>query len=272
MTTHLDVNHTTFAFIFAWFAHLYLFFPHPIMEPVFLGGTSPPEHRHEKHHCMRDESTQAFAERVVRALRHRLLLLYRSDPNFYVLGATGNVYVVNISSILTCTCPDRSTPCKHILFVLIKVLGLPLDDPCLRKHTLRPSQVARLLANPSSIHSLAKSSLRERFHQLFLLQKELGGVGHILRTEIDQEGAKCPICLEEMGKSGDRLVACGACRNPLHEECLMSWKRASRRRFLNCVICRAKWGDGGDQEKYLNLATYDTEDNVSPDRDNLCGG
>ena len=242
------------------------------MEPVFLGGTSPPEHRHEKHHCMRDESTQAFAERVVRALRHRLLLLYRSDPNFYVLGATGNVYVVNISSILTCTCPDRSTPCKHILFVLIKVLGLPLDDPCLRKHTLRPSQVARLLANPSSIHSLAKSSLRERFHQLFLLQKELGGVGHILRTEIDQEGAKCPICLEEMGKSGDRLVACGACRNPLHEECLMSWKRASRRRFLNCVICRAKWGDGGDQEKYLNLATYDTEDNVSPDRDNLCGG
>lgn len=243
------------------------------MEPIYPHAPPPPsDPRPDRRPNTRFSPTQAFADRVMRALRHRLLLLYRSDPNFYVLGATGNVYVVNISATLTCTCPDRATPCKHILFVLIKVLGVSLDDACLRRRTLRPCQLARLLANPSSLDSLAGPSLRERFHQVFLLQRELGGAGHAPCTDVE-EGATCPICLEEMGKSGDRLVACGTCRNPLHEECLLTWKRTQRRRSVSCVICRSRWRDRADQERYLNLAAYVSQDDVAPQNDGetACG-
>ncbi|KAL2940125.1 Mitogen-activated protein kinase kinase kinase 1 [Bienertia sinuspersici] len=229
------------------------------MEPTY-SIAPPPDHHHERQQSSEYQPTQAFTDRILRALGHRLLLLYRSDPNFYVLGATGNVYVVNVSTTLACTCPDRATPCKHILFVLIKVLGLPLDEPCLRKRTLRPSHLARILANPSLPDSFASSSLRQIFYQEFFLQREHGGSSEGSCGAVVEEGATCPICLEEMGKSGKKLVACGTCRNSLHEECLMTWKRTQRRRMFNCVICRARWKDRVEQERYLNLAAYVNED------------
>ncbi|CAO2816804.1 unnamed protein product [Amaranthus hypochondriacus] len=229
------------------------------MEPTYVVGQSTSDHTHERQPSTRFHPTQAFTDRIIRALSNRLLLLYRSDPNFYVLGATGNVYVVNVSTSLVCTCPDRTTPCKHILFVLIKVLGVPLDDTCLGRRTLRPSQVTRLLANPSSIDALAGPTLRERFHQAFFRQRELHGREHAPCSNVE-EGATCPICLEEMGKQGEKLVACGTCRNALHEECLMTWKRTQRRRSIRCVICRSRWRNRADQDKYLNLAAYVNED------------
>ncbi|KAK9699841.1 hypothetical protein RND81_08G198500 [Saponaria officinalis] len=233
------------------------------MEPIPSSPISPPDHHQDRRSSSRFQPTQAYADRVLRALRHRLLLLYRTDPNFYVLGATGNVYVVNVSTTLTCTCPDRAIPCKHILFVLIKVLGVSLDDSCLRRRTLRPCQLSRLLNIPSSPESLAAPMLRERFHQVFFLQRELGGTGHAPCTTIE-EGSTCPICLEEMGKAGERVVACSTCRNPLHEECLMIWKRTQRRRCVSCVICRSRWRSRHrvDQDhKYLNLAAFINENN-----------
>src|SRR5262245_21640594 len=107
------------------------------MESV-ASSSSPPDHH-------RFEPTQPLAERVIRALRHRLRLLHRSDSTFFVLGATGNVYTVSLSATPSCTCPDRTTPCKHILFVFIRVLGVPLDDSSLWRRTLRPCQLHRLL-------------------------------------------------------------------------------------------------------------------------------
>ncbi|KAI7993882.1 hypothetical protein LOK49_LG11G01754 [Camellia lanceoleosa] len=41
--------------------------------------------------------TQPVADRILRALRHRLRLLHRSESDF-VLGATGNVYTVTLST------------------------------------------------------------------------------------------------------------------------------------------------------------------------------
>lgn len=226
------------------------------MEQTSPNAPPPPDHHHDQ---PRLQPTQAFADRVLRALGHRLLLLYRSDPSFYVLGATGNVYVVNITSTLTCTCPDRTTPCKHILFVLIKVLGVALDDACLRRQTLRPCHLARILSNASAPESLAGPSLRQRFQEAFLLQRELQGPDYTPCTDVE-EGATCPICLEEMGKpGGNRVVACATCRNPLHEQCLMTWKRTQRRRSFTCVICRSRWRDRVDQERYLNLSAHVSE-------------
>ncbi|KAJ0964809.1 hypothetical protein J5N97_025947 [Dioscorea zingiberensis] len=115
----------------------------------------------------RYNSSQLIADRIVRAIHHRLRLLHRSNSEFFILGATGNVYTVTLAAIPSCTCPDRTVPCKHILFVLLRVLRLPFDDVCLRRRTLRPCHLARLLAISISTSTLAGPRARARFYQLY---------------------------------------------------------------------------------------------------------
>ncbi|KAK6927349.1 Zinc finger, SWIM-type [Dillenia turbinata] len=216
-----------------------------------------PHHRPARSHT-RQCPIQPFANRIMRAVRHRLLLLHRSEANFFVLGATGNVYTVTLATTPTCSCPDRITPCKHILFIFIRVLGVSLDDACMRRGSLRPRQLNRLLSTPSSPEYLAGPTLRERFLQLFHATR-----GDVSRPQIEvEEGTICPVCLEGMGKLGGKIVACRTCRNPIHEECMLRWKRSMGRRSASCVICRARWRDVADQEKYLNLAAFVKEADV----------
>ncbi|KAL3498501.1 hypothetical protein ACH5RR_041233 [Cinchona calisaya] len=227
-----------------------------------VASSSTPPHNHQPF-----EPTQPLAERVIRALRHRLRLLHRSDEStFFVLGVTGNVYTVNLSAAPSCTCPDRTTPCKHILFVFIRVLGVSLDDSCLWRRTLRPCQLNRLLSLPASTEALAGNAVRKMFHQLFFQAGPSTSSGPHVEIE---GGTSCPVCLEEMGK-GEKIVACGTCRNPIHEECLRAWKKSSRRRSTSCVLCRARWRNTADQENYLNLSAYISEDEMVVDDEGRC--
>ncbi|RVX17605.1 hypothetical protein CK203_003822 [Vitis vinifera] len=173
-------------------------------------NSSPPEHRLHP----RFKPTQPVADRIVRAIRHRLRLLHRSESNFFVLGATGNV-----------------------------------------RRTLRPCLLSHLLSKPTSPEAVAGAGVRERFHQLFLQARE-GSSRPAIEIE---DGTMCPVCLDEMGR-GEKVVACGTCRNPIHEECLLTWKRTRGRRSASCVICRARWSNRTDQERYLNLAAYVSDD------------
>ncbi|KAK8597517.1 hypothetical protein V6N13_094922 [Hibiscus sabdariffa] len=219
------------------------------MDPVSSSSSTTTLRPNSPH--QRFKPTQPVVERIVRALCHPLFLLHRSESEFFVLGATGNVYKVTLPSTPSCTCPDRTTPCKHILFVLIRALDVSVDDTCLWRRTLRPCRLSRLLGTLTSPKALAGASLRERFHQLFSEGKKHGGRSEGVK-EID-EGTVCPVCLEEMEKR-DKVAACSTCRNPIHEECLTKRKSSRGRRSANCVICRARWRS--DQGKYLNLAAY----------------
>lgn len=202
--------------------------------------------------------TQPFADRIVRALHPRLRLLHCSHDSFFVLGQTGNVYTVTLSSTPSCSCPDRTTPCKHILFVFLRVLRLSLDDPCLRRRNLRPCHLARLLGSPVSSDTLAGRRARERFHQLRAATGEPA-----CKVE---EGDTCPVCMEELKREEGRLLACSVCGNSVHEECLAAWKRSRGRRAASCVVCRAKWRERTEQEPYMNLAAYvSEEDDVEPE-------
>ncbi|XP_061369600.1 uncharacterized protein LOC133312429 [Gastrolobium bilobum] len=237
------------------------------MESVASNSSSPSNHNHHHHHP-RFKPSQPISDRIVRALRHRLRLLHRSSSTFFIFGATGNVYTVSLSSTPSCTCPDRTTPCKHILFVFIRVLGVSLDDVCLRRRTLRPCQLQRLLNMPTLPEAIAGGTLRQRFHQLFFDGRQGGST----RPSIEMEdGATCPVCLEEMKKE-EKLMACGTCRNPIHEECLVRWKRSRGRRTAICVICRARWRDRMEQDKYLNLSAYVSEVDMAQPSGGLCTG
>lgn len=47
-----------------------------------------------------------------------------------MLGSTGNVYTVQVGHVPSCSCPDGSkgNHCKHLLFVLLKILQVPQDS------------------------------------------------------------------------------------------------------------------------------------------------
>ncbi|KAI3857678.1 hypothetical protein MKW98_028942 [Papaver atlanticum] len=227
-----------------------------------VASNSPPHHQNRLHH--RFKPTQPVADRIVRAYHHRLRLLHRSENNFFILGATGNVYTVTLSTAPSCNCPDRAVPCKHILFVYLRVLGVSLDDQCLRRKTLGTCQLTRLLNTPTSLQSIAGARARERFHHLF----STSNASPPPRIELGND-ATCPICLDEMNKE-DKVVECGTCRNVLHKECLITWKR-SRGRRATCVICRARWREKAEQDKYLNLAAYAGEEDTVQDGVQLCG-
>ena len=81
---------------------------------------------------------------------------------FAVFGATGNVYACDVRAVPSCDCPDFAggrrggpgTPgsrvCKHLLWLYMRVLGVPRDDPLLCQTALTQAELARLLAAPSA--------------------------------------------------------------------------------------------------------------------------
>ncbi|ERN09872.1 hypothetical protein AMTRI_Chr06g171640 [Amborella trichopoda] len=191
--------------------------------------------------------SQAVAERMARALRHRLLLLDRPSPNtFLVLGATSNVYTVTLSTSPSCSCPDPRAPCKHILFVLVRALDLALTDPRLWQRALLTTEVADLLARAtSSAAPLAGPKTRTRFEATRVAQGHGDGV-------VRGRGGLCPVCFEGMDDEGE-VVVCGRCRNGLHRECWGEWKRRGGRRRLRCVVCRGVWREERESGGYVNL-------------------
>ncbi|XP_057957407.1 uncharacterized protein LOC131150600 [Malania oleifera] len=214
----------------------------------------------------RRRRSKPIADRISRALRHPLRLLHRFNSTFFVLGSTGNVYTVTLATAPSCTCPDPTNPCKHILFIFIRVLGVSVTDNRLRRRTLPPCHLTRLLATPTSPASLAGVRLRERFHQLFCQMRRPSPPQPVVEIK---DGTVCPVCLEEMRSEGaERVVACETCRNPIHMECQMMWKRSRRRRAASCVLCRARWRERADREMYVNLTAYMSEGDGAG---SLCG-
>nr|XP_043608747.1 mitogen-activated protein kinase kinase kinase 1-like [Erigeron canadensis] len=213
---------------------------------------------------------EPLTERALRALEHRLRLVHRSNSDFFILGATGNVYTVNLSPTPSCTCPDRTTPCKHILFVYIRVLSVSLDDPCIWRRTLQPCQLTRLLMSPISLDTLVGVTIRQRFQEMYVQRATTHPDGKAPPVQAE-EGSTCPVCLDEMGSSSEarKLVACATCKNPIHEECLLAWKRSSRRRSTSCVICRSRWRDRAELERYINLSAYLSHDEENNNTVNL---
>ena len=65
-----------------------------------------------------------YNERKVRAQTQCLHIISSTDNEYQVSGTTGNIYLVTLDKITTCTCPDyikREKKCKHIYFVKMKL-------------------------------------------------------------------------------------------------------------------------------------------------------
>eukprot|EP01138_Halocafeteria_seosinensis_P015393 gb/GECG01015710.1/.p1 GENE.gb/GECG01015710.1/~~gb/GECG01015710.1/.p1 ORF type:complete len:306 (+),score=38.70 gb/GECG01015710.1/:1-918(+) len=101
----------------------------------------------------RPKQSVATTMRIKRALGQRMFLLDEKmlhstedgHPygHFVVLGSRGNAYDVTIDRLVSCQCPDflKGNLCKHVIFVLVRVLGRAQNDPLVWQQALLTSEL-----------------------------------------------------------------------------------------------------------------------------------
>ena len=258
--------------------------------------------------------SRAVLDRVARAGTQRLFLVRRLDlgrgdgatepetrrePNtrrekrpqkwharFAVFGATGNVYECDVCAVPSCDCPDFTggrrggpgTPgsrvCKHLLWLYMRVLGVPRDDPLLCQTALTQAELARLLAAPSAAQraTLAAREAREAYRRstaardgddatLGVLEDDPVLCAPVARKDARKE--TCPVCFDDVVDAAD--AAAGAdptsatrvwwcvsgCGSNVHASCMRRWiaKAAgdgdgfAGDARATCPLCRAGWID-----------------------------
>lgn len=199
--------------------------------------------------------SQGLAVRIERALWQPMYLI--SDTalppsvgigRFVVQGSTGNAYTVEISTHPSCTCPDfmenvrasahrcvkrshdhvadcQCNYCKHIIFVLIKVLGLSSSSSLIGRGALNQEQL-QVIRQHAGLHSgmrrevLASAGVRRAHSAAAGLPRAEGSAqGRTCACQCAAHGAQfraaavpqrvlssdaeCPICFDHMSQSDD---------------------------------------------------------------------
>ncbi|CAF1264951.1 unnamed protein product [Adineta ricciae] len=249
--------------------------------------------------CYRSKPTSAMCTRIKRAIRERLYLLAVSSTleeptrrTYQVFGQTGNVYTVTISRLLSCTCPDHASGnvCKHIIFILHRVLKVDSRSRLLYQRALLTNELNEIFANADAQQNaifndsniLAEQEVRKAY------QVTTGDSNTILDTVADATVPEtvvkqktitadddCPICCESMeDKAGDpaNILFCStSCGNNMHNNCFNQWRRMKTlmREPVTCPFCRIEWKITTDNtssgpnvsytaDGFLNLAAHST--------------
>lgn len=213
----------------------------------------------------RSYPTTKIQERIDRALQQRLFLIESSTPStcprnggpsikFSVLGSTGNVYEVIIAKVPHCSCPDaaKGNLCKHLLFVMLKVVGLPANHHLVYQSAYLTEELDQIvLALQTRLERLGRDVVANEKVQKVHADLKKGGKGvdddnsnAVPRKEVD--GEDCPICFDELGSELCRLTYCkGTCGTNFHKACMQMWTRQSAhgRSGPTCPACRQQWED-----------------------------
>jgi hypothetical protein len=231
-------------------------------------STAPKEKRLKR---FRSSPTVKILERIERALQQRLFLIDASTVStslqeggsfitLSVLGSTGNVYEVTIQKVPHCSCPDaaKGNLCKHLLFVMLKVVGLPAHDQLVYQSAYLTDEVEKIIALlQTRLQSLGRDVVANE-----QVQKVHADMKKGIKSGVDDEsntvprketdGQDCPICFDDLGSNLSQLTYCkGTCGTNYHKGCIQMWTSQARS-GPTCPSCRQPWIDvatGGKSKK-----------------------
>jgi len=229
-----------------------------------------PEKRLRKFRSTCSQQTRA---RINRAKTQRLYLVSRGQVTddlsceFVVLGSTGNVYTVTIGRLSSCTCPDhqKGNLCKHILFILLKVMGIDPNSPLAYQVALLSSELEEMFQcmtnrRVGGTHVLANEQVRSRYAASLKSDGDVEDANTtttsgIKRKSLEQD-ADCPICFDSLA-SGKLTYCRVACGTNFHEDCIQRWC-GQHRANPTCPNCRQPWQSAESfasptKEGYTNL-------------------
>lgn len=243
----------------------------------------------------RPSMTNAIYDRIDRALHQRLYLLAitKSSTNTYsreykVLGQTANVYTVIISHLPSCTCPDygKGNLCKHIIFVLHRVLKVSRHSPLIYQQALLTNELNEIFSKAdgqnNDLSILAEQPIRDAYHATTGDPNVILTMTANVKPTIEQkpitDDDECPICFESMFNEKNNIIFCSrSCGNNIHKNCFEKWRQAklSMRESVTCPFCRIEWKNKQDNEHchphdprgYLNLAAYSTTNDYDDEGD-----
>ena len=198
-------------------------------------------------------------------------LLVHEDTNFSssVMSNTTPVfrtYKVAIGNPHKCSCGSRDI-CQHILFCMIKVLGVPRDNPLVWQRALVEREINMIISGRLVSHMEARGDNSQRPRHNFLRRRSSSAPGldksrsrkskNVERRSVDASD-KCPVCLECLRsdhsdknvdvtckRNSRNLVFCKkGCGKSLHADCMLVWAehQNSVKKTITCPFCREDWG------------------------------
>jgi len=204
----------------------------------------------------RNAMPAGMLERVRRAKpnsAHKMFLLDREVKRgaddaagpceeYAVLGATGNVYAVEVSRWPRCSCPDfakRQDVCKHLLFVYMRVLRLSENDKAILQKALLTDEVVGMLSGGRGEYVFAGDNPVADGAVIAKFREATGAGAGAAPGEARREG-ECSVCFDDLDST--RESWCAVCKHPFHTACLQKWMGASKKG--SCPLCRADFKDG----------------------------
>jgi hypothetical protein len=176
-----------------------------------------------------------------------LIEMILSDKNnekkFAVMGSTGNIYKVTIKDIPECTCPDyriRSSRCKHIYFILMRVMKISnIDEEIYDEKDLNfmfdniPHITSNLIVDKKTREVYKKLAKSDEVEEEIINKLQEGDKSSKIKFD-----DICPICLESL-ENGQDLDCCkDSCGKYIHKICFNMW---CRKNSASCVFCRSDW-------------------------------
>ena len=195
-----------------------------------------------------------FNSRLDRAFQQRIYLIdccgdiehkptNDSSFTFEVMGNTGTAYNINLKEggKIYCSCPDHDANwklCKHMLFVLIRILGMNRENVYNDYFKLLDDEKKSFNITNETIE-LCSLYLKKRESMLLEgVSKDEMGSG-VNRKPIGDDDS-CPICLEEFSSTKEKIDWCkGQCGNNVHHSCFVKW--STKQSEVSCVYCRGSW-------------------------------
>lgn len=192
----------------------------------------------------RAHAPSAYREVRDRALTQRMFALERMRSNdnpehpsetISLAGTTGNVYTIVVDKVPSCDCPHarKGNQCKHIVYVLSRILRAPTDLEYQLAFT--SSELRQIFANAPPLPSeTADNDAKD---------------GN--RKPVEGE---CPICCVDFEPdSSETVVYCKAsCGNNIHKDCFGQWAATKTGQTVTCPFCRAPWQ--GDEIQLKEVA------------------
>ena len=149
--------------------------------------------------------------------------------SYIIMGSSGNVYTVAIKNDPSCTCPDfqtRGRRCKHIYFVLIRIMKVTNEDKTIYSNT----DLTKMFKNIPAITNnlMADSSIKTKYNKI-------NNNEQVKQKSTDD---LCPICLDDL-ENDEPIDYCKfSCGKSVHVECFNMWTKTKGQ---TCVYCRHNW-------------------------------
>jgi Ring finger domain/SWIM zinc finger len=224
--------------------------------PITKRATAATEKRLK---VFRSRCSAAVQQRIQRAKTQRLYLVQPPNQNEYtIMGSTGNIYTVTISNLVNCTCPDHAKGhvCKHILFVMLKVVGLPDTSPLIYQAALVNSELQEISQKLETRMArmgggvMANARVQQAYRELTMPNTAAPKDDDGKRQPIEGD---CPICFDDLLTSKESLVYCRAvCGANFHAACMDHWKTGKHGAGITCPNCRSPWEDANSSKIISN--------------------